>query len=339
MQYRLMCSALFVATGDGSRKPRLSRRSGLVIQCGEKPYLAHWPGPRPVRWHCRVRRFGLPRPRAGPVSLYLTGRIDPEPRLLLGDVVEQEPDVIPDPKLVFRRVVEDVEGDLVADPAAARGGRRRRASAGSCSAGRSTVVAHGYAWMQPEDVCLVVVLQIRRSPGRATWTGCSLRDLVSARYPAWASVWKTEDRRRRRVDSFQSSRRFFETVVLVPGTLSSPRVRIRGPAHQGGCSGRDPCYDVHGLTVKAMLPERPGRLAMPRLSRGTDPLPSVSLGEGLRPGARRRRQHHRVLPREPKIFRDGCPGAGTLSSPRVRIRGPAHEGGCSGRDPCYDVTG
>ena len=45
--------------------------------------------------------------------------LDPEPRPPLGDVVEQEPDVLPDPKLVLGRVVEDLEGDLVADPAAA----------------------------------------------------------------------------------------------------------------------------------------------------------------------------------------------------------------------------
>ena len=42
--------------------------------------------------------------------------LDPKSRLLLRDVFQQEADVIPDPQFVFGRVVEDVEGDLVADP-------------------------------------------------------------------------------------------------------------------------------------------------------------------------------------------------------------------------------
>src|SRR5262249_23065394 len=46
--------------------------------------------------------------------------LDPQPRLLTGDVFEQVGDVFPDPQLVFGRVVEDVEGDLVADAAAAQ---------------------------------------------------------------------------------------------------------------------------------------------------------------------------------------------------------------------------
>ena len=51
--------------------------------------------------------------------------LDPQSGLLLGDVVQQEPEVVPDPKFIFGRIVEDVEGDLVAD-AATRSGTRPR---------------------------------------------------------------------------------------------------------------------------------------------------------------------------------------------------------------------
>ena len=99
--------------------------------------------------------------------------LDPQTRLLLGDVVEQEADVLPDPQLVFRRVIEDVEGDLVAEAAAAQevvGGDPgqnlvQRSVSGSlmgppgCSAGRT--LRRG-----PSG---------NRAPGTAMWTVCSLR--------------------------------------------------------------------------------------------------------------------------------------------------------------------
>src|SRR5512140_2775276 len=111
-----------------------------------------------------------------------------------------------------------------------------------------------------EDVCLVVVLQISdhlpSDVDRLQLEGLGVRKV--------SGLGKClEDGRPE-----TSACRFFPEQPKIfrdgcPGarTLSSPRVRIRGPAHEGGCSGRDPCYDVHGLTVKAMLPERPGRLA------------------------------------------------------------------------------
>jgi hypothetical protein len=46
--------------------------------------------------------------------------VDPQPRRLLRDLAEQEGDVFAHPEFVFRRVVEDVEGDLVADAGAAQ---------------------------------------------------------------------------------------------------------------------------------------------------------------------------------------------------------------------------
>ncbi len=73
--------------------------------------------------------------------------LDPQPWLLLGDVVEQEPDVLPDPEFVLGRVVEDVEGDLVADPAAAEEvvGDEPRQNLIEPVGQR---VAHGNTWMQ-----------------------------------------------------------------------------------------------------------------------------------------------------------------------------------------------
>ena len=38
-----------------------------------------------------------------------------KPGFCFGNVFQQEADVLPDPKLLFGRIVEDVEGDLVAD--------------------------------------------------------------------------------------------------------------------------------------------------------------------------------------------------------------------------------
>ena len=51
--------------------------------------------------------------------------LDPQPVLLLRDVVEQRAQVIPDPQFVFGRVIEDVEGDLVADTRCRSGTHRR----------------------------------------------------------------------------------------------------------------------------------------------------------------------------------------------------------------------
>ena len=46
--------------------------------------------------------------------------LDSQPRLLLGNVFQQEANVLPDPQFFLGRVVEDVEGDLVADAAPAQ---------------------------------------------------------------------------------------------------------------------------------------------------------------------------------------------------------------------------
>ena len=73
--------------------------------------------------------------------------LDPQPVLLLRNVVEQRAQVIPDPQFVFGRVVEDVEGDLVADAAAAQ-------ELIGDDPGQNLVqafvegIAHGATWMQ-----------------------------------------------------------------------------------------------------------------------------------------------------------------------------------------------
>ena len=43
----------------------------------------------------------------------------PQIWFLLGDVLEQEPHMIPDPQFLLGRVIEDVEGDFVAQALAA----------------------------------------------------------------------------------------------------------------------------------------------------------------------------------------------------------------------------
>ena len=73
--------------------------------------------------------------------------LDPQAMLLLGNVVEQRAQVIPDPQFVFGRVIEDVEGDLVADAAAAQ-------ELIGDDPGQNLVqafverIAHGATWMQ-----------------------------------------------------------------------------------------------------------------------------------------------------------------------------------------------
>jgi hypothetical protein len=83
--------------------------------------------------------------------------LDPQPMLLLGNVLNQGSQVISDLQLIFRRIIEDVKGHLVADTAATQE-RIRNDSGQDLVQAFVKGFTHGFTWMQRNTyVSLLVV--------------------------------------------------------------------------------------------------------------------------------------------------------------------------------------
>ena len=78
--------------------------------------------------------------------------LDPQARLVLGDVLQQEADVLPNAKFLLGRVVEDEEGDLVAE-ALARQEIIGRDPGKDLVQSVAEGIAHGATWMQRRTYC------------------------------------------------------------------------------------------------------------------------------------------------------------------------------------------